>query len=84
MADAADVQNIIDVLLQCGECNDIFEQVEMFQGHPCFDKNNNSCESTPEVKRKKKSSAASSSNEIMKCLGEIREEQHELESNKNN
>ena len=24
MADAADVQNIIDVLLQCGECNDIF------------------------------------------------------------
>ena len=37
-----------------------------------------SCESTPEVKRKKKSPAASSSNEIMKCLGEIREEQHEL------
>jgi hypothetical protein len=36
MADAADVQNIIDVLLQCGECIDLFEQVEMCRGHSCL------------------------------------------------
>ena len=35
-------------------------------------------DSSCEVKRKKKSPADSSSNKIMKCLGEIREEQHEL------
>lgn len=44
----------------------------------CSVKEDSNCESTPEVKRKNKSPAASSSNEIMKCLGEIREEQHEL------
>jgi thymidylate synthase len=44
----------------------------------CSVKEDSNCESTPEVKRKNKSPAASSSNEIMKCLGEIREEQNEL------